>query len=327
MKTNFLKFRLFFVFLIVILVGFYIYKAYIYEAKPIFPRTVDSPWPRLYDPSLLGDFSPNRDVVASVNQTLTPPLDKDIIYSYHINKMGFRGEDQTITAKTQKILLLGDGYIFGVGLSGNKDIASQLAILLHEDYPDSSTVVLNAGNPGYSIVDELDYLCDKGQDIKPNLVIVIVSFDDLWEITRPIILRQAYKKRKNSKLYNLYFNIRWDSFYSLHSCKSNYLKRHRISEEEALEQLVPEYIRLAISLREEALKWGGKVLFVLYDNAESKYLKKIMGEKGLSHIFIEYPVSIQGCYLPDGHWTAEMCKFIAYEIKSWIKGQTSEKFN
>lgn len=275
------------------------------------------PLPWAFNSALWGDLTPACDFVAYINQTQEHPLPKDVKYTYHVNKMGFRGKEQIICDDTRKVLLLGDGHVFGVGVDNNKDIASWLNSIFKAHSPYSSIVVLNAGMPGYTITDELNYIREKGSMIRPNLVIVIVPEDDIWEIKRPTLIREEFKKISKDAGYFLIFYFKKRLKWRLFNFKEFYLSKTGFSEDRALNKLVPDYIKLAISLKDEVAKWRGRTLFILKD----KILEPAMKNCELDYFRINEPPkrTRSSIYLPDGHWTADMCRFIADDIFEWIK--------
>lgn len=270
----------------------------------------------LFNSGQWGDLNPGLDVTADVNETQCRPLRNSFQYSYHINSMGFRGEEKVILNDTWKALFLGDGYAFGTGLSNEQDVASQLALMLRKDYPGRSTAVLNAGMPGYTITDELSYLREKGVAIGPHLVIVIVTPDDVWEIERPVIIREE-RKRNTNFITDLIYDFRIKR-YKLFMFKEYYLNKSRLSEREALKGLIPRYIELAVSFKDKVVENKGRTLFVLWDNPESMLLDAAMKNAGLDYIYIRAPKHIPSIFLADGHWNAEMSRYVAGQIKEWI---------
>lgn len=272
--------------------------------------------PLLFEPKIWGDLVPNSDVTADINQTQERRLKNAFKYSYHINSLGFRGGEQEISGGTWKLLLLGDGNGFGTGLNGSQDIASQLFLALKKNHPDCPAAVLNGAMPGYTLTDELDYVRDKGGAIKPHIVIVIMSPDDVWEIERPVIIRKERKGDTNS-ITDIISEWRRKK-YKLFTFKEYYLEKSRLSEDEALKKVIPRYMKLAFTFRNEVAKHKGRTLFVLWESPELKVLEPAMRDSGLDYIYIALPRHIPDLFLIDGHWSAGMSKFVAGKISEWI---------
>ena len=284
------------------------------------PRMRENPIPTSFNPEIWGDLLPNSDRTVDINMLQDRPLHRSRTYSFHINNMGFRGTDQNVAPDTWKAIVLGDGFAFGTGLSGEQDIASQLDIILENGLPNTSIAVFNGGIPGYTITDEIDYIREKGSLMKPNLVIIIVAWDDKWEIERPIVLRREQKKLLNNPIQLIYFE-RFRRMSGIFRFKEAYLKKTGLTEPAALKTLIPKYIKLAIALKKEVSKWKGNVLFVLSDSAEgdpNEILAEQIKRAKLNYIYIKKPKHIDIIYQEDGHWNREMCGFIATEIKNWI---------
>lgn len=82
-----------------------------------------------------------------------------------------------------RILAIGDSYTFGAYVHNHEVWTARLQEALNQRlYPAARVQVLNAGIPGYTISDELGYLRDKGLRLAPDLVILGVYTNDVFDL-------------------------------------------------------------------------------------------------------------------------------------------------
>jgi hypothetical protein len=272
-----------------------------------------------FEPGLWGDLKPDCDIVSETNLTQERPPADNVRYSFHINRQGFRGREVAAADTAWKALILGDGYAFGMGVNEGQDIASRLEEELRKAYPWRNSVVINAGMGGYTITDELSYLREKGRLISPRLVVVILARDDVWEIKRPVVLRDEYKRMARSPWEQTRFE-EMRKKHRLFSFKEQYLKASGLGEEAAYRKLVGEYVQLAMELRDEARNLKSDHLFVLFESEDRKLFDAMRRERGLNCIFVESLRTAREDYLPDGHFSARMCARVASQILQWMQG-------
>ncbi len=119
----------------------------------------------------------------------------------HINSLGLRGSESTEAKPpgTYRILVLGDSFAFGHGVTDADSFPAQTENLLNShalNTPDGRFEVLNAGVNGYNTLQESIWLQEKGFSLTPDLVILAFFHNDLGN---PFEFTQ-----KNGKLVSRY---------------------------------------------------------------------------------------------------------------------------
>lgn len=94
------------------------------------------------------------------------------------NRFGFREKeiDSVRIQKAYKIMILGDSFTWGVGLSVKDRYSDRLDSLLSCIWPDIE--VLNFSKAGFSTVRERDVLYSLAPEVKPDLIIVGFCYND-----------------------------------------------------------------------------------------------------------------------------------------------------
>ena len=120
-------------------------------------------------------FKPNSDLhlVSSV------PGEYDV--TAHINNLGLRGPDTLVEKKAgvSRILLLGDSFTFGVGANDRETIPYLLQQKL--DPAEETLEFVNAGRGHSSPLIYYLRLRDELLGLKPDVVVMMLDFSDLWE--------------------------------------------------------------------------------------------------------------------------------------------------
>jgi lysophospholipase L1-like esterase len=103
---------------------------------------------------------------------------------YHVqtNSVGLRNSEEP-SARAFRILAVGDSQTYGPYLTNEDTWPGWLDNALRRGKPDS-VQVLNAGVAGYTILDELALLREKGVAFRPNLVILAVFENDLGDLRK-----------------------------------------------------------------------------------------------------------------------------------------------
>ena len=125
-----------------------------------------------YSHTGLGDLPPNRNFIASENPFLP--------YRVVTNSLGLRNSEDVSLVKPAgkiRILTIGDSFTFGPYVNNQDTYPSKLEQILKQKYPEVE--VLNAGIPGYTLKDELEYLEEKGVKLNPDVIVVGVYIADL----------------------------------------------------------------------------------------------------------------------------------------------------
>jgi len=120
-------------------------------------------------PALLGDFAPGTNSVFGLWSFMP--------YRVETNNQGLRmNYDLNFPKKKQRILIMGDSFTFGSGLPN----CYTYAYFLNRRYPQKE--VINAGIVGYTIIDELSLFQDRAKFTEPDITVVQVLDNDLYEL-------------------------------------------------------------------------------------------------------------------------------------------------
>ncbi|MCU0513839.1 MAG: GDSL-type esterase/lipase family protein, partial [Anaerolineae bacterium] len=173
-----------------------------------------------YSPGGYGDLLPNINSVERL-YPIRP-------YFLQTSSVGLRNtEELNDDPAVFRILAIGDSFTYGFYVHNQEAFPARLQERLHELLP-GQFQVLNAGIPGYTITDELSYLEDKGLRLEPDLVILGVYTNDIFDLSPPmrqyfareVVLGQAAPAaaapdalrtflRDQVALYSLWRNVRY----------------------------------------------------------------------------------------------------------------------
>ena len=117
-------------------------------------------------------------------------IDVDLTYSVKTNRLGFRGEEPSEDGGPV-VLVVGDSFVFGMGVDTHETFPAQLEARLREEWP--NTVVHNAGVPGYTIVDQREHWKHKLHTMRPDIVLLCHTASDLKEMSRPTSFRRMIR--------------------------------------------------------------------------------------------------------------------------------------
>jgi lysophospholipase L1-like esterase len=105
-------------------------------------------------------------------------------YNVQTDSVGFRNIEEP-SANAFQILAVGDSQTFGPYLANEDTWPAWSEAYLARHYHNGAPVrVFNAGIAGYTIVDELAYLREKGIHLKPNLVVLGVFENDINDLRK-----------------------------------------------------------------------------------------------------------------------------------------------
>lgn len=131
------------------------------------------------------EFSSITMRAISTNRAVEAAPRREVSVSYRINSQGCRGADYPDTAAsgTWRILALGDGNTFGVGVHERDTYAARLQANLNSAGSTAASVasrfeVINCGAMGYATENELQFFRQIAPRYAPNLVLLSVSPDD-----------------------------------------------------------------------------------------------------------------------------------------------------
>lgn len=107
----------------------------------------------------------------------------DFRTSLVISSQGIRGDElETKAAGEKRLLVLGDSFVFGWGVEEHKTLAAQLERRLAVEHP--GWRALNAGTPGFGLLDEIDWLETWGLALEPDAILLAVFLgNDLLDAT------------------------------------------------------------------------------------------------------------------------------------------------
>ena len=98
-----------------------------------------------------------------------------------INSIGLRGPELPAKAPGEfRILLMGDSFPFGIGVTEDQALPAVLERLLQEEAPAGERVrVINMGTVSYNSVQELRQLQELGLSLEPDAVVLNYSINDV----------------------------------------------------------------------------------------------------------------------------------------------------
>lgn len=129
-----------------------------------------------YSRSGYGDLTPNLNHVERL-YNIRP-------YFLQTNSVGLRN-DREIEENAVRILAIGDSFTYGMYVHNHETFPARLEERLNQLLP-VEVQVLNAGVPGYTIQDELEYLHEKGLALEPDVVILGTYTNDVFDFYPPM---------------------------------------------------------------------------------------------------------------------------------------------
>jgi lysophospholipase L1-like esterase len=95
------------------------------------------------------------------------------------NKVGLRGPNLRADG-SRRILAIGDSCTFGWRVSEDETYPAQLEGLLNQRAGGERYQVINAGVPGYTSYQGLEYLRERGLALRPEIVLIGFGFNDAY---------------------------------------------------------------------------------------------------------------------------------------------------
>ena len=110
-------------------------------------------------------------------------VDRDFAVTVSVNALGGRGPERGAVkpAGTTRILLLGDSFTFGWGVEHEESFGALVERRLTERL--GPVEVVSAAVPGWSTDQHYIYLRTRGLDLRPDLVLLATSENDLTELS------------------------------------------------------------------------------------------------------------------------------------------------
>jgi hypothetical protein len=196
-----------------------------------------------------------------------------------INDLGMR--DGPVGAKApgaKRVLVIGDSFVFGVGVDLEDSLPKALERRLRAALPGLGVEVLNAGVPGYSPWQELQALRKLAPRVGPDVVVQVVFMGDDWygnaRRTPPDEARRGLGERL--RVHSALFRF-VDRFVLSRLKGGDHYEAHRLRPSPAFAERVDGVVRLLGETRAAAAEAGAELLVVLcprftqvYDEAWSK---------------------------------------------------------
>ncbi len=135
--------------------------------------------------------SPDLETLDAIPGILEPAQEfvdrvrPDLPYRVRINALGFRGEEfaRDRPPGRARVICLGDSYTFGHYVNDEEAWPAVLAAGLRA--AGHEVEVINAGVNGFTIADERRYLEERLMSLRPDVVVVVFSQNDLADLVRP----------------------------------------------------------------------------------------------------------------------------------------------
>ena len=178
-----------------------------------------------YDPDLLGDFLANKRHTA-----LHPPPADHTPYRFDTNAQGLRADRDYAVPKpagVRRVLLLGDSFTFGPFVDNDRLVGEKLHELLNQQAAADSFEVVSAAMSGWTLLDQTEYLREKGLQLEPDLVVAVGYINDIREFHpffRTALSRQTYVRQGQSRLFRAQLFLRRHSatYYLLRDLKDTF---------------------------------------------------------------------------------------------------------
>ncbi len=145
-------------------------------------------------------MAPDPDLFWALRPGLSLPVTGQInghALAFHVstNELGLRGGPVPPKGDALRILAIGDSCTFGVGVGDEATWPARLQALMRRG--GARVEVINAGVPGYTAYQGLQYLRTRGLALKPDLVAATFGFNDAdsWASRSDVETAEALKRR------------------------------------------------------------------------------------------------------------------------------------
>ncbi len=134
------------------------------------------------------------------NTTLSETLPDQLPVIYRINARGFRHPDfdQTKVEDTIRVAVVGDSFVFGIGVNYDDSLRPQLGSELARRWPNRSFEILNLGIPGNNLASHVEMVELVTERLDPDVVILALTLaNDLsaWD---------EQDARRDARRYGIY---------------------------------------------------------------------------------------------------------------------------
>ncbi len=268
-----------------------------------------------YAPGVPGDVYVSREMTLDCSRTQERRSLDPCLYSFHTTSLGFRGLEVDLQPDTELVMLLGDGFSFAVALDGDNTLCDVINRKGPDELYQRDIACVNAGVPGYGIVDGHAYLKERGHTLEPELVIWVVAWDDVWEVGRPMPVREIFQCVDRSLLcLPRFLNLRYrhDLFFPVEGVMKFRDENPRVVFDELLEL----YLQEARAMQATVQSWGGTLLF-LTDHFEQVELRRAMRAEGFHIVELDEALDGRIGLVVDGHWDAPTHARAADVLVDW----------
>jgi hypothetical protein len=184
-----------------------------------------------------------------------PPVNS-YVQSYKFNALGCRGRDYSIPkpSGTRRLLVLGNSYALGAGVSDEATFSVQLERMLNERATSSQAhyEVINCGAAGYSTREERLFYESTAVKYEPDVVLVTMSWSDYMGFGQPG--GQGSAQRQPAKLEGLFHT--WGALH-------RYLRRSAVPD---FSQCIDELAQLETACTSKGARL---VVFIFRNNADT----------------------------------------------------------
>lgn len=120
-------------------------------------------------------FSPEYGLSLFESTTMTHSRPGKFEFRYTVNSRGYRGpvHDPGPWRGEMTIVVLGDSYAFGIGVEDGEEFASRMGDELGENVR-----VVNLGNPGWGLTQQIRRYMEYGRLFEPDLVVLVFCAND-----------------------------------------------------------------------------------------------------------------------------------------------------
>lgn len=105
-----------------------------------------------------------------------------------------------------RIIVIGDSFTFGLGVELNESYLKQLENILNSKSKNYEYEVLNMGIPGYTTLQEISFLIEKGIKYNPNMIVLEYLSDDIMNKSEYMEIRaeiiRKHNRTEESKTWN-----------------------------------------------------------------------------------------------------------------------------
>ena len=150
-----------------------------------------------------GDLRPNQKFFAVYGGIEHP-------YYVETNSFGLRNSYDITVEKppgTFRAIAVGDSFTYGVYSDNTETFTAQLEMILDEMFETKEYEILNAGVSGYTIQDEYGYILEKGRLLDPDMIILGVYQNDVYDFSPAN--RESFGRKSNDSFRDVVTTSWW----------------------------------------------------------------------------------------------------------------------